>query len=96
MGGDCAALVAALGSSVPDFSEFGWLQKIIEITWELLVAAHVYFEANCVAHRLAHIASCSSINNFWIDETSSIIEDVLMRTCVNVIEVKTLRPPRST
>lgn len=68
----------------------------MELLVHSLQVKHVYFEANCVAHRLAHIASCSSIDDFWIDETSSIIEDVLMRTCVDVIEVKTLRPPHST
>ena len=38
---------------------------------------HVYREANRVAHRLAHVASFSSVDELWIDDTPSIIEDVI-------------------
>ena len=67
MESDCAALVAAIGSSVPDFSELG---RVVEDCRDYMGAIgslcvkHVYREANCVAHRLAYIASHSSIDNF--------------------------------
>lgn len=38
---------------------------------------HVYRETNGVANRLAHIASCSWIDDFWLDETLFIIKNVL-------------------
>lgn len=40
-------------------------------------------EANSVALRLAHIASCSDINKLWLDENSSIIEDVFFEDASN-------------
>lgn len=77
---DSAALVAAIGSLIPVFLELG---RVVEHCRDYMEAIgslcikHVYRVANCVAHRLAHIASHSSIDNFWIDEMPSIIEDVL-------------------
>lgn len=62
-----AALVAAIGSSVPDFSELG---RVVEDCRDYMGAIgslhmkHVFRETNCVAHPLAHIASHSSIDNF--------------------------------
>lgn len=38
---------------------------------------HIYREANSVAHRLAHLVSLSMLDDFWLDETPTIIEDVL-------------------
>lgn len=51
-----------------------------------IVIHHIYREANGVVHRLAHIASHSSIVKFWLDEMPSIIEDVedvLFEDCCN-------------
>lgn len=42
-----------------------------------ITITHVYREANGVANRLAHIASCSGIDDFWLDEMLFIIENVL-------------------
>jgi hypothetical protein len=47
-------------------------------------AKHVYRKANCVAHRLAHIVSCSNLDDFWIDKTSSIIKYVLYENMCHV------------
>lgn len=44
---------------------------------------YVYCEANCVSHRLAYIASLSTIDEFWSDETPSIIEDILYEDICN-------------
>jgi hypothetical protein len=38
---------------------------------------HIFREANSVAHRLAHFASFSYLDDLWLDETPSIIEDIL-------------------
>jgi hypothetical protein len=60
---DCAVLVAAIGSTVPDFSELG---KVVEDCRDYMGAIgslrvkYMYREANSVAHRLAHITSLSS------------------------------------
>ena len=37
---------------------------------------HIFHEASSVAHRLAHFASFSYFDDFWLDETPSITENV--------------------
>ena len=79
---DCAALVTALANSAEDLSEIG---RIVEDCKEYMLAftslnfRHIYREANGVAQRLSHTASFSNIDNFWVDDTPSIIEDVIYK-----------------
>lgn len=44
---------------------------------------HIFREANGVALRLAHFASCSNMDEFWLFEAPSIIEDVLYEDFCN-------------
>ncbi|XP_040361695.1 endo-1,3;1,4-beta-D-glucanase [Rosa chinensis] len=46
--------------------------------FNLILLRHVDREANGVAHRLAHLASTSSSDEFWVEETPDIIHDVLI------------------
>ena len=83
---DCAVLISALNSSSVDRSEFG---RIVDDCkgylngFNSFRVRHIYREANCVAHRLAHIASLSNIDELWLEETPSIIEDVLYEDYCN-------------
>ncbi|KAK9950614.1 hypothetical protein M0R45_006095 [Rubus argutus] len=78
---DCANLVSTLERIGEDFSEYG---RIIDdcreymLTFNTIEIRHIYREANCVANRLAHIASISTIDKLCLNETPSIIEDVLI------------------
>lgn len=54
---------------------------------------HVYREANGVAHRLAQFACFSSLDEFWINETPSIIEDVLYKDLCNCERGQRLSSP---
>lgn len=77
---DCASLISALYSSCIDCSEIG---RIVEDCRDYMSSissanlCHIYREANGVAHRLAHLASVSYVDDLWLNETPSIIEDVL-------------------
>lgn len=79
-------VVAALNNVAEDCSEVG---RIIEDYKEYLLAfnsvlvRHINREVNGVAHRLAHLASCSCIDDLWLDETPSILEDVLFEDLCN-------------
>lgn len=83
---DSEVVVAALTSAAEDCSEVG---HIIEDCKDYLLAfnsvlvRHINREANGVAYRLTHLASCSCIDNLWFDETLSIIEDVLFKDLCN-------------
>lgn len=77
---DCSMMITALASTSLDFSEVG---RIVEDCLEYMSECssfhikHVYSEANGVAHRLTHFASLFDLDEFWLDETPFIIEDVL-------------------
>lgn len=77
---DFALVVSALAASSEDHSEIG---RIVEDCKDYMSALHsfgfrhIYHEVNNVAHRFAHLASVSYIDDFWLAETPSIIEDVL-------------------
>jgi ribonuclease HI len=77
---DCATMAAALAKPDDDLSEIGRIIgdcKDYMLAFTSLSIRHVYREANRVAHRLAHVASFSSVDELWIDDTPSIIEDVI-------------------
>lgn len=63
----------------------------------LVQVKNVIREANCVAHqlthRLAHVASLSTINKCWIDEMLSIIEDVLYENMFFVLRGSGITSP---
>ncbi|KAK9924950.1 hypothetical protein M0R45_033291 [Rubus argutus] len=77
---DSAVLANALTSLEEDFSDIG---RIIGDCKDYLLAftnvnvRHIYREANAVANRLAQIANFSSRDECWIDNTPSLIEDVI-------------------
>lgn len=83
---DCASLVAVLSSDKEDYSEVG---RIIEDCRRYIMAfnsiqiRHIYREANSVAHRLAHFASFSFLDDLWLEETPAIIRDVLYEDLCN-------------
>lgn len=88
---DCSLVVAALANSTEDCSDIGRVMadcKDYMSEFHSINFRYVFREANGVAHRLAHLASCSFIDNLCLGETSSIIEDVI------VIEVHALCSPR--
>ena len=68
---DCAMVISALANPDADFSDIGC---ILDDCKEYMNAIgsftlrHIYREANGVAHRLAHIASFSNIDDIWLDE----------------------------
>lgn len=46
-------------------------------SFDFIVVRHVYGEINGVVHRLATLAKCFVMDDFWLAETPSIIENVL-------------------
>lgn len=62
---DCAMLINAVNEPREDYFEIG---RIVEdckdymLAFESLEVRHIYCEANGVVHRLAHIASCSVVD----------------------------------
>ena len=80
MENDCAVLISALATTSLDYSDIG---RIVEDCKEYLASIfsvffrHIHREANDVVNCLAHLASRSYIDDFWYEETPSIIEDVL-------------------
>lgn len=83
---NCPRFVTALTTPCEDLSEVG---MITEDCKEYMKAFNsirircIFREANGVALRLAHIACCSDINRLWLDESPSIIEDVLFEDTCN-------------
>lgn len=57
------------------------LWKIVRNTWLISISSisfrRIYREVNDVANHLAHLASRSYIDDLWLGETPSIIDDVL-------------------
>ena len=83
---DCSMLVAALKGSEDNLSNMGCIIgdcKSYLRAFSSIDICHIFREANGVAHRLAHIASSSFTNEFWLEETPSIIEDVLLDDVCN-------------
>lgn len=77
---DCAALVVALANLDDDLTDTGCVVgdcKDYRLAFTSVNVQHIFREANCVAHRLAHAARFSTVDEFWIDNTPSIIEDVI-------------------
>lgn len=75
-----AVLASALASLEEDFSDIGRIIgdcKAFMLAFTNVKVRHIYREANAVANRLAHKASFSSVDEFWIDDTPSFIEDVI-------------------
>lgn len=74
-----SSLVKALQSKVVNSSE---ISVIVSDCWKYqsaissVLIQHIYREANECAHRLAHVACYSIINDIWLDETFVIIRDV--------------------
>ncbi|KAK9936175.1 hypothetical protein M0R45_013032 [Rubus argutus] len=78
---DCSILVAALTRPGEDYSDIGWIIgdcKDLINSFKSISIRHVYREANVVAHRLAHNASFSFVDELLFDEIPSIIEDALV------------------
>ena len=81
---DCSLLATTLASVGEDFSHIGRIVgdcKELMHSFNSIEIRHIYREADCVAHRLAHIASFSISNCIWFEDTPSIIEDVLFEDC---------------
>lgn len=94
---DCATLVTAVNTLGEDYSDIGPIigdckDYMLAIT--SLNVRHIYREANCVAHRLAHVASFSIVDDCWIDNTPSIIEDVIYEDIHPPTRGLVLSPPR--
>jgi ribonuclease HI len=83
---DCAALISDLSFDRENYSEVGRIINDCHSyrrTINSCQVSYVYREANEVANRLAHLASCSFFNEFWVDETHVIIQDVLLEDLCN-------------
>ena len=77
---DCSVLAATLARTDNDFSDIGCIVEDCKTYMESISSVQVQIvhrEANCVANRLAQLASSSSIDYIWLDETPAIIQDVL-------------------
>lgn len=74
---DWSYVITALKGSSVDLFEVGRIVDNCREYMNMFNSINVYREANCVANRLAHIGSYFWIDNFWLDETLSIIKDVL-------------------
>ena len=83
---DCMQLVTALSNSCEDWSHVG---RIVEdcknymTAFNNIQAHHIFRETNCAAHRLAHTANFSAMDEFWLEEIPAIIEDVLFEDFCN-------------
>lgn len=77
---DCAVLIIILASNSFDCSEIG---RVVEDCKEYMTTIYsisfqqICREANDVANCLAHLINRSYIDDCWLEETLSIIEDVL-------------------
>ena len=73
-------MIATLNSKKVNYSE---VSRVFDDCKDYLSAfqsvriQHIYCEANCVAYRLAHLASVDWLDDVWLDETPAIIQDVL-------------------
>ncbi|KAL6227626.1 hypothetical protein ACLB2K_001583 [Fragaria x ananassa] len=79
--GDCALILQTLSRDVDDLSEVGAILadcKHYMIAFNFISLRHVYREANGVTHRLVHLASTSMLDEFWVEDTPVIIQDVLV------------------
>ena len=96
---DCASLVNALSTEQEDFSEIGRIIddcRVYTLEVRPIHIRHIYREANGVAHRLANLASCSFLDDLWLDETPAIIQDVLFEDiCKCSRGLGTMSPSRS-
>ncbi|KAL6227535.1 hypothetical protein ACLB2K_001492 [Fragaria x ananassa] len=83
---DCMNLVQVMQTDGEDFSMVG---RIIEDCQRYVSAfnffqlQHVCREANSVANRLVHFARCNNYDDFSLDETPAIIQDVLYEDLCN-------------
>ncbi|PRQ31246.1 putative ribonuclease H-like domain-containing protein [Rosa chinensis] len=77
---DCAAVITALNGSMEDFSEVGCIVEDCKAYLSAITSFSlqpIFREANGVTHRLAYLASVSYLDDYWLDETPMIIQDVL-------------------
>lgn len=51
------------------------------LAFQSIEVRHIYRETNGAVYRLAHLASCFFMDDFWLDKTSSIIVNVLYEDC---------------
>ena len=78
---DCAELVKAFHQDMEVGTDVG--QVVADCTTLTLLMhsftlVHIYREANGIANRLARLASMSTMDSIWYNETPSIIYDVLL------------------
>lgn len=93
---DCAALATALLNSAEDLSDIGCIVgdcKEYMRAFTSLNIRHIYREANCVANRLAYVASFNTIDEFWLNDTPSIIEDVIQEDLFSLSRGIGITPP---
>lgn len=80
-----------------DYSEIG---QIVEDCKDYMFAIplfnfrHIYREVNGVVYRLAHLASLSYIDDFWLGETSSIIKNIFFENIYKCSRDSDITPPR--
>lgn len=86
---DCIVIISTLASNSLDCLEIG---RVVEDCKEYMAAIssisfrHIYREANDVGNRLAHLTRRSYIDDFWVEETPSIIEDVINKDICKCIQ----------
>lgn len=87
MESNCSLVLATVSHSYDDCSFVGHILEDCReymSDFSSIITRHVFHElVNGVAHCLTHLASLSSIDDFWLDETPSIIEDVLYEDLCN-------------
>jgi hypothetical protein len=82
----CMQLVYAVENDYEDWSELGQVIEDCKASLQAFKSIefrHIFIEANGVATRLAHLASSSALDELWLGETPSIIEDVLFQDFCN-------------
>ena len=78
---DCAELVRSFHQDFEAGTDVGQVVadcKTLTLLMHSFSLVHIYREANGVANRLARLASLSTIDSIWYNETPSIIYDVLL------------------
>ncbi|KAL6145404.1 hypothetical protein ACLB2K_056092 [Fragaria x ananassa] len=87
---DCAILVPALNNQGSDMVE---VSRILEDCrdfirrFDYVTVQHVFREANSVAHRLAHFATCDRVVEVTLAEVPDFIQDVLYENNCNALNM---------
>ena len=84
---DCFLLISVVKQNICDQSDVGRLVgdcRVSVSSFQSIKVSHINRKANGVVNRLAHLASYSSLDKSWVDESPVIIQDVLYEDLCNI------------